>query len=161
MVFALTAALYGEISLEKGRVKQRNFHDYRLLRANEMPTVETHILPSNEKMAGVGERGVPSVAPAVANAIFAATGKRLRRLPIQATDLKRASRRRSQSSRVSRRGVLVTHPRSCRTLLVLSAALAAGATLSVRPDAAAVAETVEKDEAGASAAFRGAYKGLE
>lgn len=90
MVFALTAALYGEISLEKGRVKQRNFHDYKLLRMNEMPTVETHIVPSNEKMAGVGEPGVPSVAPAVANAVFAATGKRLRRLPIQATDLKRA-----------------------------------------------------------------------
>jgi isoquinoline 1-oxidoreductase beta subunit len=90
MVFALTAALYGEISLEKGRVKQRNFHDYRLLRMNEMPNVETHIVPSNEKMAGVGEPGVPSVAPAVANAIFAATGKRLRRLPIRAADLKKA-----------------------------------------------------------------------
>jgi isoquinoline 1-oxidoreductase beta subunit len=90
MVFALTAALYGEISFEKGRVKQRNFHDYRLLRMNEMPTVETHIVPSNEKMAGVGEPGVPSVAPAVANAVFAATGKRLRRLPIRASDLKKA-----------------------------------------------------------------------
>ncbi|HEV3023214.1 MAG TPA: xanthine dehydrogenase family protein molybdopterin-binding subunit, partial [Pirellulales bacterium] len=67
MVFALTAALYGEISFEKGRVQQRNFHDYRLLRMNEMPTVETHIVPSHEKMAGVGEPGVPSVAPAVAN----------------------------------------------------------------------------------------------
>jgi isoquinoline 1-oxidoreductase beta subunit len=90
MVFALTAVLYGEISLEKGRVKQRNFHDYRLLRMNEMPAVETHIVPSNEKMAGVGEPGVPSVAPAVANAIFAATGKRIRRLPIRAADLKKA-----------------------------------------------------------------------
>jgi isoquinoline 1-oxidoreductase subunit beta len=90
MVFALTAALYGEISFEKGRVKQRNFHDYRLLRMNEMPTVETHIVPSNDKMAGVGEPGVPSVAPAVANAVFAATGKRLRRLPIRAIDLKKA-----------------------------------------------------------------------
>jgi len=90
MVFALTAALYGEISLEKGRVKQWNFHDYRLLRMNEMPNVETHIVPSNEKTAGVGEPGVPGVAPAVANAIFAATGKRIRRLPIRATDLKKA-----------------------------------------------------------------------
>ena len=89
-MFGLTAALYGEISLENGRVKQRNFHDYRLLRMNEMPNVETHIVSSNEKMAGVGEPGVPSVAPAVANAIFAATGKRLRRLPIRATDLKKA-----------------------------------------------------------------------
>jgi isoquinoline 1-oxidoreductase beta subunit len=88
--FGLTAALYGEISFEKGRVKQRNFHDYPLLRMNEMPTVEAHIVPSTDKMGGVGEPGVPSVAPAVANAIFAACGKRLRRLPIRAADLKKA-----------------------------------------------------------------------
>jgi isoquinoline 1-oxidoreductase beta subunit len=87
--FGLTAALYGEIRFEKGRVKQRNFHDYRLLRINEMPTVEAHIVPSDEKMGGVGEPGVPSVAPAVANAIFAVTGKRLRRLPIRAADVKK------------------------------------------------------------------------
>jgi len=89
-VFGLTAALYGEISFEKGRVRQRNFHDYPLLRINEMPAVEAHIVPSAEKMGGVGEPGVPSVAPAVANAIFAACGKRLRRLPIRAADLKQA-----------------------------------------------------------------------
>ncbi len=88
--FGLTAALYGEISFEKGRVKQRNFHDYRLLRINEMPSVEAHIVPSTEKMGGAGEPGVPSVAPALANAIFAACGKRLRRLPIRAADLKKA-----------------------------------------------------------------------
>jgi isoquinoline 1-oxidoreductase subunit beta len=88
--FGLTAALYGEISFEKGRVKQRNFHDYPLLRMNEMPAVEAHIVPSNEKMGGVGEPGVPTVAPAVANAIFAACGKRLRRLPIRTVDLKKA-----------------------------------------------------------------------
>jgi isoquinoline 1-oxidoreductase beta subunit len=88
--FGLTAALHGEISFEKGRVKQRNFHDYPLLRINEMPAVETHIVPSDEKMGGVGEPGVPTVAPAVANAIFAACGKRLRRLPIRAADLKEA-----------------------------------------------------------------------
>jgi isoquinoline 1-oxidoreductase beta subunit len=88
--FALTAALYGEISFEKGRVKQRNFHDYPLLRMHEMPVVEAHILPSQERMGGVGEPGVPSVAPALANAIFAVTGKRLRRLPIRAADLKKA-----------------------------------------------------------------------
>jgi isoquinoline 1-oxidoreductase beta subunit len=88
--FGLTGALYGEISFEKGRVKQRNFHDYPLLRINEMPAVETHIVSSAEKMGGVGEPGVPSVAPAVANAIFAACGKRLRRLPIRAADLKKA-----------------------------------------------------------------------
>jgi isoquinoline 1-oxidoreductase beta subunit len=88
--FGLTAALYGEISFEEGRVKQRNFHDYPLLRINEMPAVEAHIVPSDEKMGGVGEPGVPGVAPAVANAIFAVTGKRLRRLPIRAADLKKA-----------------------------------------------------------------------
>ena len=88
--FGLTAALYGEITFEKGRVKQRNFHDYPLLRINEMPTVEAHIVPSSEKMGGFGEPGVPTVAPAVANAIFAACGKRLRRLPIRAADMKRA-----------------------------------------------------------------------
>jgi isoquinoline 1-oxidoreductase subunit beta len=87
--FGLTAALYGEISFEKGRVKQRNFHDYPLLRINEMPVVESHIVPSKEKMGGVGEPGVPTIAPAVANAIFAVTGKRLRRLPIRAADLKK------------------------------------------------------------------------
>ena len=89
-VFGLTAALYGEITFEKGRVKQRNFHDYRLLRINEMPAVEAHVVPSDDRMGGVGEPGVPSVAPAVANAIFALTGKRLRRLPIRAADLKKA-----------------------------------------------------------------------
>jgi isoquinoline 1-oxidoreductase subunit beta len=71
-------------------VKQRNFHDYPLLRINEMPAVEAHIVPSDDKMGGVGEPGVPGVAPAVANAIFAACGKRLRRLPIRAAELKRA-----------------------------------------------------------------------
>lgn len=90
VVFGLSAALYGEITFEKGRVKQRNFHDYPLLRINEAPEVETHIVPGTEKMGGVGEPGVPPVAPAVANAIFAATGKRVRRLPIRAADLARA-----------------------------------------------------------------------
>ena len=90
VVFGLTAALYGEITFEKGRVKQRNFHDYPMLRMNEMPVVETHIVPSVEKMGGVGETGVPPVAPAVANAIFPLTGKRIRRLPIRAEDLRKA-----------------------------------------------------------------------
>ncbi len=88
IVFGLTAALYGEITFEKGRVKQRNFHDYRMLRMNEMPSVEVHIVPSTDKMGGVGETGVPPIAPAVANALFALTGKRIRRLPIRAEDLK-------------------------------------------------------------------------
>jgi isoquinoline 1-oxidoreductase beta subunit len=88
IVFGLTAALYGEITFENGRVKQRNFHDYPMLRMNEMPVVEAHIVPSTEKMGGVGETAVPPIAPAVANAIFAVTGKRIRRLPIRAEDLR-------------------------------------------------------------------------
>ena len=87
-VFALTAALYGEITFEQGRVKQRNFHDYPMLRMNEMPEVEGHIIPSEERMGGVGEPGVPPIAPALANAIFAVTGKRVRQLPIRAEDLR-------------------------------------------------------------------------
>ena len=89
VAFGLTAALYGAITFEKGRVKQRNFHDYPILRMNEMPEVETHIVPSTDKMGGVGETGVPPIAPAVANALFALTGKRVRRLPIRAEDLKK------------------------------------------------------------------------
>ena len=90
IVFGLTAALYGEITFENGRVKQRNFHDYPMLRMNEMPVVEAHIVPSTDKMGGVGETAVPPIAPAVANAIFALTGKRVRRLPIRAEDLRKA-----------------------------------------------------------------------
>ena len=82
IVFGLTAALYGEITFEKGRVKQRNFNDYPMLRMREMPLVETHIVQSTEKMGGVGETAVPPIAPAVANALFALTGKRIRRLPL-------------------------------------------------------------------------------
>jgi isoquinoline 1-oxidoreductase beta subunit len=81
--FALSAALHGAITMKGGRVEQSNFHDYRPLRINEMPRVEVHIVPSNEKPTGVGEPGVPPLAPAVANAIAAATGKRLRSLPLK------------------------------------------------------------------------------
>jgi isoquinoline 1-oxidoreductase subunit beta len=83
IIFGLTAALMDEITLEQGRVKQRNFHDYPMLRINEAPEIEVYIVPSTENPTGVGEPGVPPVAPAVANAIFAATGKRVRKLPIR------------------------------------------------------------------------------
>src|SRR4029450_12417045 len=128
--FGLTAALYGEISFEKGRVKQRNFHDYPLLRIPEIRPVEPHVVPSDEKMGGVGEPGVPSVAPAVANAIFAATGKRLRRLPIRAAALKKAQRRAGDSSHASSRSSIVTCPLARRILLLLAATFAVAATLS-------------------------------
>jgi isoquinoline 1-oxidoreductase beta subunit len=88
IVYGLTAALYGEITFEKGRVKQSNFYDYKMLRINEMPQVEVQILDSTEKMGGVGEPGVPPVAPAVMNALFMLTGKRVRSLPLRPDDLK-------------------------------------------------------------------------
>lgn len=88
IVFGLSATLFSEITIKKGRAEQSNFHDYRLVRMRHMPVVEVHIMPSEEKLGGVGEPGVPPVAPAVANAVFAATGKRIRRLPIRAEDLK-------------------------------------------------------------------------
>jgi isoquinoline 1-oxidoreductase subunit beta len=79
--FGLGAALWSEITLDKGRVVQSNFHDYRTLRIDEMPKVEVHIVPSAEPPTGVGEPGVPPIAPAVANAFFHLTGQRVRRLP--------------------------------------------------------------------------------
>lgn len=82
IVFGLTAALKGRITLEKGRVKQSNFHDYRMLTMREMPVVEVYIVPSPFEPGGVGEPGTPPIAPAVANAVFAATGRRIRTLPI-------------------------------------------------------------------------------
>lgn len=90
VVFGLTAALKGAITIDKGRVVQSNFHDYRMLRMSEMPLVEVYIVPSHESPGGIGEPGVPAAAPALTNAIFAATGKRIRRLPIRAEDLKKA-----------------------------------------------------------------------
>jgi len=80
--FGLSAALYGEITLENGAVQQSNFHDYRVLRLNEMPRVEVHIVPSDQPPTGVGEPGLPPIAAAVANAIYAVSGKRIRSLPI-------------------------------------------------------------------------------
>ena len=80
--YGLSAALFSEITLKDGRVEQSNFHDYRVLRMNEMPQVEVHIATGGDKPTGVGEPGVPPVAPAVANALFALTGKRVRALPL-------------------------------------------------------------------------------
>jgi isoquinoline 1-oxidoreductase subunit beta len=90
IIFGLTAALKTEITLDKGRVQQRNFNDYPMLRMFESPAIEVFIVPSTEHPTGVGEPGVPPVAPAVTNAIFAATGKRVRRLPIKPEDLRSA-----------------------------------------------------------------------
>jgi isoquinoline 1-oxidoreductase beta subunit len=86
--FGLPAALRGAITLKDGRVEQSNFHDYQPLRMNEMPHVDVHIVPSSEPPTGVGEPGVPPIAPAVCNAIFMATGKRIRSLPISLHDLR-------------------------------------------------------------------------
>jgi isoquinoline 1-oxidoreductase beta subunit len=85
--YGLSAALHGAITLKDGVVEQSNFHDYVPLRINEMPLIEVHITPSAEKPSGVGEPGTPVVAPAVANALFAATGKRLRKLPFDTAQL--------------------------------------------------------------------------
>jgi isoquinoline 1-oxidoreductase subunit beta len=89
-VYALTAALYGQITLERGRVQQSNFDTYPMMRINEIPAVEAHILDSGEAPGGLGEPGVPPVAPALCNAIFALTGKRVRTLPIRTEELKKA-----------------------------------------------------------------------
>jgi len=89
IVFGLSAALYGAITFKDGRVEQNNFHDYPILRMYEMPKIEVYITPSQEPLGGVGEPGVPPIAPAVGNAIFAATGTRVRRLPIRADELKK------------------------------------------------------------------------
>jgi isoquinoline 1-oxidoreductase beta subunit len=75
------------ITINKGRVQQSNFNDYDMVRMNEMPPVEVYIVPSNEAPGGCGEPGTPPIAPAVCNAIFAATGKPIRRLPIRPEDL--------------------------------------------------------------------------
>jgi isoquinoline 1-oxidoreductase beta subunit len=90
IVYGLSAALYGKITLKDGKVEQGNFHDYPVLRMSEMPKVEVHILPSTEAAGGIGEPGTPPIAPAVVNAIFAATGKRIRSLPIDIAALKKA-----------------------------------------------------------------------
>jgi CO/xanthine dehydrogenase Mo-binding subunit len=84
VVAGLSAALYGEITIERGRVKQGNFNNYRMLRMDEMPVIDVHVVPSQEPPGGVGEPGVPPIAAAVANALFTLTGVRARRLPLRA-----------------------------------------------------------------------------
>jgi isoquinoline 1-oxidoreductase beta subunit len=87
IAYGLTATLKGNITINKGRVEQSNFQDYEMLRMNEMPKTEVHIVPSDEPPGGVGDPGTPPIAPAVCNAIFAITGKPIRRLPIRREDL--------------------------------------------------------------------------
>ena len=84
VIFGLSAALKQQITVRKGRVQETNFNTYKALRMAECPVIETHIVPSTESPSGIGEPGLPPVAPALANAIFAATGKRIRTLPIEA-----------------------------------------------------------------------------
>ena len=83
VIYGLSAALHGEITFKNGQVEQSNFHNYPVVRLNEAPVVETHIINSGAKMGGVGEPGLPPLAPAVGNAILAATGRRLRTLPFK------------------------------------------------------------------------------
>ena len=88
VMFGITAALYGKISLKDGRVEQANFDTYQMLRMNEAPAVEVHIVQSSERPGGMGEAGTSAIVPAVTNAIYAATGKRLRKLPVDRAALK-------------------------------------------------------------------------
>jgi isoquinoline 1-oxidoreductase beta subunit len=86
-IYGLSAVLHDAITISGGRVEQSNFHDYQMPRMNETPKTEVHVIMSKEDPTGIGEPGLPVVAPAMCNAIFAATGKRIRRLPIRAEDL--------------------------------------------------------------------------
>jgi isoquinoline 1-oxidoreductase beta subunit len=83
ITFGLGFTLHSKLTFKDGQVVQSNYHDYQVLRLNEMPVVEVHIVPSTERSGGIGEAGVPPTAPAVANAVFALTGQRLRELPLQ------------------------------------------------------------------------------
>jgi isoquinoline 1-oxidoreductase beta subunit len=88
IIFGATAALYGEITLKNGRVEQTNFDTYQMFRMNEAPAIEVHILKSSEPPGGMGETGTSAIVPAIANAVFAATGKRLRKMPVDSSVLK-------------------------------------------------------------------------
>jgi isoquinoline 1-oxidoreductase subunit beta len=82
LIFGLTAALFGEITIERGRVRQSNFNDYRMLRIDEVPNIDVHVIKSSEDPGGIGETGTTAGPPALRNAIYAATGIALRGLPI-------------------------------------------------------------------------------
>jgi isoquinoline 1-oxidoreductase subunit beta len=88
VIFGISAALHGEITLRSGRVEQSNFDDYKVMRIDEAPAIEVHIVRNNEAPGGMGEPGTSAIMPAIANAVFAATGKRLRKLPIDPAVLK-------------------------------------------------------------------------
>ena len=90
IIFGITAALYGDITIKAGRVEQSNFDNYQMLRIDEAPAIEVHLVDSKEAPGGMGEPATSAIAPAVVNAIFQATGKRLRRLPADPTALKSA-----------------------------------------------------------------------
>src|SRR4029078_9365562 len=84
IIFGISAALWGEATLKDGRIEQHNFNAYRVLRINETPVIEVHLMNSTEAPGGIGEPGTVGIAPAVANAIFALTRKRIRKLPVKA-----------------------------------------------------------------------------
>jgi len=87
IIFGLSAALYGEITLDKGRVQQTNFNQYKLVRMNEAPAIDITLVASTEKPGGIGEPATALIGPAVANAVFAATGKRTRQMPLTAGNI--------------------------------------------------------------------------
>jgi isoquinoline 1-oxidoreductase beta subunit len=90
IVYGLSAALHGEITIDRGRVVQGNFDDYPVLRIDQCPEIDVMVAPTGDVIGGIGEPGLPPAAPALVNAIAAATGKRLRRLPIRAEELKKS-----------------------------------------------------------------------
>ena len=91
IIFGATAALHGEITLKNGRVEQTNFDTYQVLRIDEVPEIEVHLVRSVEPPGGMGETGTSAIVPAIANAIFAATGKRLRKMPVDTAALKKTA----------------------------------------------------------------------
>jgi isoquinoline 1-oxidoreductase beta subunit len=89
VIYGISGALWGEITIKNGRVEQSNFSDYRVLRMHETPPIEVHLVRSSEAPGGIGEPGTAATAPALANAVYAATGKRIRQLPLQKALMKR------------------------------------------------------------------------